>query len=548
MSRAHALFARALRSLPWQRSLALATPALALALSGCGSRSPYWGQALVEPATYGLANGVALVDRVADRVVWLTALPEQKIATTQLAVGHGVAYAGASSDGKRLFVLSRGDVPRRTTGDEYPSLTVIDASGFEPRSTRYPMTEPLPNLAIDPLGRWAVAYVGPAGDASFVQNPNEIVLFDLSAPPGANNPIARTIRSFGGSPQRLTFTPTLALPGGPRRLLLLETEQDVTLLDLDHAQDAPPRPEITVRLTSGAGGSPITPAGLVVDDGDPGRTDDARVAIRATNDSNLVTLQLVPATDGGPNDFTPQVNLTDVGGIPSDIVFVRTDGGLRVAALVPDKASAILVEPDTSLTTSVSLPAPYSRVSLVTNVVGASAGTDVALLWSGANEASGVAFWMLGKTVGQPYRSLEVVGVGGAIARVEDVPVPNDRLKVLNVTDGTAFYVLDLVSRTASPLSAATQANLSIAPDGARMWAYSNAGTDLAAIDLASLHPVPLTTDWPISAAYDIARAAGGRSLVAVHLVGGVGATIFDAMTPDTANAQHVSGLLLEAP
>ena len=36
-----------------------------------------------------------------------------------------------------------------------------------------------------------------------------------------------------------------------------------------------------------------------------------------------------PGTPPERNDFTPRINLTDVGGIASDIAFVRTDGGLR---------------------------------------------------------------------------------------------------------------------------------------------------------------------------------------------------------------------------
>ena len=39
---------------------------------------------------------------------------------------------------------------------------------------------------------------------------------------------------------------------GQRRLLLIETEIDLTMLDLDRAFEASPPPEITVPLTSGA--------------------------------------------------------------------------------------------------------------------------------------------------------------------------------------------------------------------------------------------------------------------------------------------------------
>jgi hypothetical protein len=49
--------------------------------------------------------------------------------------------------------------------------------------------------------------------------------------------------------------------------------------------------------------------------------------VRLQNDSSVITLTLEP--DPGTTGFRPTVNLTDVGGVPSDIAFVRTDGGLR---------------------------------------------------------------------------------------------------------------------------------------------------------------------------------------------------------------------------
>src|SRR5262249_52785904 len=156
-----------------------------------------------------------------------------------------------------------------------------------------------------------------------VENPNELVLIDLSAPPGPTNPVTTTLRSFGGRPQRVTFAPQLTLPEGPRRLLVVETEQDVSILDLDHVRDPVPRPEVTVRLTSGDDAHVVTPAGVVFHDGKPDRSDDARIGIRLANDNNVVTLELAAAAKTeGVNDFSPKINLTDVGGIASDISFV----------------------------------------------------------------------------------------------------------------------------------------------------------------------------------------------------------------------------------
>ena len=139
------------------------------------------------------------------------------------------------------------------------------------------------------------------------------------------------------------------------------------------------------------------------------------------------------------------MNLTDVGGVPSDIAFVRTDGGLRLAALVPTRSEAVLIDPVTSLTTGSPCP-PATSLSLVTDRSAAARGApacDVALLWNGGGaRATGVAFWELGQTGGRPYRSIETVGVTEAVAQVLDVPTPNATLKVLQTRGGDAFYIL----------------------------------------------------------------------------------------------------------
>jgi hypothetical protein len=532
----------------------LASLALTCAIGACGGRSPYWDTTSAGGATsFGLANGVALVDDADHRVVMLTALANQQLSTRALPIGHNVISQATttSSDGSFLFVLSAGDSPRRTANDEYPSLTVIDASTFAPKSpTKYTMSVPLPNLAIDPLGHWAVAYSGPGAPASFVQNANELVIFDLTTP--GSKPILHTIRSQGGTPQRLTFTPALNLPKvpGQGRLLIVETDIDVTLLEL-----ANPSADVTLSLTSGTGAQQVTPAGVVVDGGydpsNPANVAPARIALRAQNDSNVFTFTLGPSDT---NDFTPIINVIDVGGTPTDIAFVRADNDvLRVAALVPSLSSAVLVDSDTGSTTQVALPAPYSKLSLVTSVVGGT-GTDVAMLWSGT--ASGVALWTLGNSVDQPYHSIEVLPIAQQIQTVDDV-TKQAQLKVLETTDASnvgSFLVLDLLKRTASPLQTMGTATLSIAPDGLRMWAFAQGGTNLAKLDFATLNPVPLTTDEMIDAVYDVARPStgaggdGGRSLIAIHNQGTVGATVFDALDPDTATARIVPALLLEGP
>lgn len=516
----------------------------------CGGRPDEYGQPIVSGGqalqSFALENDVVILDRNAHRVAILSPKFGQELDRTFVRTGKGILVAEASPDRKRLLVLSAGETPRRNEDDEKPSLTVIE----DRDARRIDLESPHSALSIDPQGRYVALFAAPnqGVQATFVENPNEIVIVDLSD----DSVTPRTIRSYGGRPQRVSFTQELLLPGGPRRLLVVETDQDVHLLDLDNVKRQPRRPEITVRLTSGQSAVALRPAGIAVDDGDPAKNDDARIGIRIAGNTNVFTLTLVPETattaeepGSEPNDFRPEVNLTDVGGVPGDIVFVRTDVGLRLAAVVPNPPSAVLVDPTTSIATTVALPEPYSRIALITNVVQSAGGADTVLLY-GASGSRGVAFWSLGRATGQQsYRSVEVVTLGSPIQKLVDVPPPRPELKVLD-SGANTFFVLNLASRTAAPLTTLATPQLHVAPDGQRLWAFQRGGAQLAQVELDDLHPISLPIERPIDAVYDVGRRDGGRALVAIDARGGVGATVIDALAPDTATSRSYYGILLE--
>jgi hypothetical protein len=529
----------------------------ALAATACGDRPESYDAPVDAVRAFALTDRVAVLDRRANRVALLTPKAGQELDRSFVAIGRGAIHADVSPDQKRLFVLSAGDVPRKKDKNERPSLTVVEGGGGPSpgAARRFALESPHSGFAIDPKGRYVALFAAPASGAvqtAFVENPNEIVIVDLEAPADAAI-TPRTLRSFGGCPQRVTFTEPLSLPGGKRRLLVVETDQDVHLLDLDNVRATPRRPEITMRLTSGSTAAAVKPAAIVVDDGDSARNDDARIGVRAENDSSvfMFTLVAAPATqvpeEPGTvlNDFFPEPNQTDVGGIPGDIQFVRTEAGLRLAAVIPAARKAVLVDPTTSITIDVPLSEPYSRISLITNVVGDTSGSDTALLY-GSSGSRGVAFWSLGKTLDKNYRTVEVVSLASAIDRVRDVPPPRPELKVLEGQGSSGFFVLNLASRTAAPLTTLTQATIHVAPDGQRLWAFQRGSSQLAEVTLDNLHPIPLLLDRVIESVFDVARADGGRSLVALDPRGAVGATVLDALAPDTTASRSYYGILLE--
>ena len=137
-----------------------------------------------------------------------------------------------------------------------------------------------------------------------------------------------------------------------------------------------------------------------------------------------------------------------------------------------------------------------------------------------------------------------LVDLDTSITTKVDLPEPYSR--VLQGSGTSAFYVLNLATRTASPLTTLGTAALVISRDGRRMWAYERGRSSLAQVSLADLHPLRLPLDRPIDALFDVARADGGRSLVTLDGRGAGGATVLDALAPDTAASRSYYGLLLE--
>jgi hypothetical protein len=534
----------------------IALTALATACTiaaGCGDRNAGWDTTPEVHHVVALSGSFAVVDESVHVVSFFGVDSGTALTTRRAGTGYSVAEAKASPGGDRLYVLAQGVRPRLKPEDDAPAVWVYDGTGGGGLLKKYGLDAPLNGLTVDPEGQFVVVH--PSGDAdAFLENPNELVIIDVGKDAGPGNPVVRTLRSYGGTPKRLTFTKKLALPGGERRLLVVETESEVSLLDLYNLD----RPEVTVLLNSADGKTSVSPSALLVDDGDPARTDDTRVAIR-TNEAGLFLLTLVPVPEGKvvPNDFEIVVNIIGLNTTPSDFAFVETDKGRRIAVLEPSQNRASLVDPDTTVVTPVPLPTGYGSMAVVTNRTGTdSTGSDVALLWGGYSAAIGVAFWSLGKSVDEPYRSIEVLpGVASTVGEVVDVPAPNDSMKVLvpsylqtGYGGGTgAFYMLDLGHRTATPLfTSASRLSMTLSRDGQRAWFFQEGTTKLAKVDLNTLHPVNLYLDQAANEVFDVKsqKGANGSAVIALHQVGNYAATVFDAVSPNDANAARYVGLL----
>jgi hypothetical protein len=525
---------------------AVAVAALAGAVGGCGGRPEGWSAPIDQVQAIGLRHSVALLDLPAQRIVALAAEPGGALTLRHQPTLRNVVAAAPSPAGDKLYVLSAGH--RATLGDpipdEAPRLTAFDDGPAERVEIELGLTDPLDGLAIDPSGSWAVVYAAGRSPAALVTNPNELVIVDLARGTARHH----TIHSFGGRPERIFITRAVSLPGGTAPLLIVQAPQQLALLPLSPG-GADDLVEITVRLAGPTAVNPPPPADIVVDDGEPDDSGDTRIGIRFKDDRNLMVLQLVPSADGGAG-FLPSVNVADAGGVPSDIAFVRTDGGMRLAALVPAARQAVLIDPVTTATTPFALPAAYQRLSLVTAEAGTLGGADVALLWQGSAAAGGVAFWELGQAAGRPFRSIETVAIADPVGDVLEVPLAGAAMKILAGTQ--AFYVLDLVARTAAPLITSAkiaQVKLSVSPTGARVWTFLPGASELAVTDVGTKLVRTLRADTSIDAVFEVGQLTGaGRSLIALHQTGAIGATVYDVDAHDDTTRKIYGALLLEGP
>jgi hypothetical protein len=522
----------------------LAAVALAAPLAGCADRSAIWDTPFERGDTVGLTGSVAMVDKGRNELMMLTAHGEaNELEVERIEIGKNIVRAQASRDRERLFVLSSGDERRLHASDQPPQLSVV-FGGLAPRLEKvYELSDPLQQLALDPEGEWAVVY--DAGGV--VVNVNELILVNLAEPEAPLLP--KTIRSTGGAPQRFTFTPPLTLANGERtRLLVVETSQDVAIIDLARADTS----EFTVPLPRTASGQIAQPAQIAFHDDLPGGEVASYLAVRFSNDSSVLTLRLAPpkpAPDSA-SKLSLVPNLVDAGGLPSTVEFVQTDRGLRLAALVPSLSAAVLFDPASSKSERVQFDRAYSGIARVTNfVANAPENGDVALLYS--NQVASIAFWRLGTASATPYASFDSYAVDTTVSNVLDVPGEKFAyLKLLVASNQREFFLLDLDKRESYPMHALDRFELRLSPDGQRAWAFQRGDSQFASLSFEKKHPASFAVEAPVSDVFDIERSGGGRSAVVLHaeIIGNsdAGVTLFDAQQPDSANTRFVSALMLE--
>lgn len=548
---------------------------IALAIGACEDVQTQWGT-LADPdyETIGLEGSVAVVDARLNRLVLLTVPKQHELVTRVIPVGKNPTHWVPSADRQRLFVLSRG--LQSAKDDIPPSLTVIDGTTSPAVCGRFELDKPYEQLTLDPERQWALIH----NADTYAENPDE-VLFAHLTPEASCRRLTEKQRTrqiiqmtLGGEAIDLgdalqqdafSFTEELEWPGGPRRLLVVRRTETVQLVDLAEVEDHPEKAQHVLEMPEVRDGEFGLPAQVVYHPSvaDPDGSHRAWLAVRLGNDTSVLIYKVEAPAEKSSGTVAFNRNIAGVGDTVSDIEFVITPEGLKLAALVPSRREAVLIDPHTLVSDAIALPEPYQDMAKITDEVATEAPDedtpDVALLWAPGQQT--IAFWTLARTTTRPWGSIDVRDTQITVTEATSVTeAPHGKLRsrwLLRGSGASEFRVLELVDRDVRRVVIDNDPafDVSLSPDGSRAWIFSPgrsveiAKADLGG-DLLQIPTRPVYIERSVDAVLDIDRGDKGHAALVLHRGnygrhGSLAVTLFDAEEPASTDSRFFSALLL---
>jgi hypothetical protein len=470
----------------------LALPAV---LAGCwdGGRHPGWerSRALIGPLP--MKDRIAYVDGARDQVVAVD-LGGDDPAIHAWAIGRRALFATPTPDRRRLAVITRGEeATAEGLIDQEPLLWLVDLDDPAAVPPAYPIGSPFDRLAVAADGSLAVAYfsdAGPDADGVF-RNPNELAVIDLARPPGGDNPVLKTVRSFGAAPDGVVLSPPMAIPdaadGSPRTFAFILAADTVTILDASH----PLRREVSIRLD--LGDEQVRPREVVFDPGT------ATAYLRSDNARDVLEVRIgaeePAAGDPEDNDFRPALAELGAGGGPADIA-VWDDAFARrfVIAATPNTGEVVVIDAATGQFTAVATPDPIDRILLFPT--DAAQVPHTALLASLGGRLPRVHLLGLeGLTEDLVRADLRTIELERPVLDV--VPVPGRELAmIVHDDDRTVLGLLDAGQGTVAPLQGVGRLDsYAFTRDGAFLVGITHEVDRVGFLDLDNLHPSDLRLD-----------------------------------------------------
>jgi len=527
-------------------------------LAGCDSSNPsFWQPRNALLPLVPLDNQVAYVE-TNSHTAFLLDPADTTFKPRMVPVGKTPVTAVKHSGGNQLIVLSQGDSGSASAKAIPPQLAIIDAKpSVDPIA--YTLAGRFDGLAQSAEGRFLVLYhtssTQNASDTGLF-NPNEMTIVDFNKPHDPTVAIpTKSIRSLGGVPTRIEFSPPYPFAAGARNLTVVLSQNYVTILDLDH----PERTEVSVPLCPQSAGCTYSPDQIVFDPAN------LNIYVRAGNAKDIFQITLTdlwPAlpTDGISNDFHASLSMLSVGANPAAMVLFDTKNGPRLAVLAPASKSLVIIDPSTSHTTTITTTIPSNVMIPFTVLDATSTPRNQAMLIDTTNGNSSVLFADLEQVETTAGLAISDAPLRASASDVWPLLDPSGKcvsaILVLGKSSSvSAFTVVDFATRRFVDITASSSFGTPYLEtrSPSRLWGV-NAGTKLSWINLAAregeatLAPSFVWLDQNVTAIHALAAqsADSHRYLVVEQSdpdsIGNL--TFLDADKPDRATARTAYGFL----
>ncbi|MDB4931539.1 MAG: hypothetical protein JWM10_4023 [Myxococcaceae bacterium] len=508
---------------------------LAVALAACADRDPRYARSMESLAPVAAGSALVYVQPALARAT-VVDLTQETPTVRQVAVGADPVVVSARVAHDEALVLSRGERGSQGVAPAPATLSAITANGA---ARRWTLGSPFNAVAQDAAGRYAITYYNNSASAGrLLFNPNEVAVVDLDRPSGAANPVIRTVRSFGGVPNGVVFSPTMTVAGEPRTLAVVLSDAYVTLLDLNH----PERSEVTVRLTLPEDARAVAPAQVVFD------TDNATMYLRADQSNDLYVLRLVTVTpeNATANDFRPALNQLAAGVRPADLALFGEANARKLLVVSPGSRDARVIDTVANTTTVVPLDAVANRVLLFNGPSPRSPAPALrALLYATAGVASAVSFVELTDIESRRSQNVETLQLGRITNQALALPERGVVMFGHPTSAMGSLSLLDLGRRTAAPIfSEAALENARFDDDRQALWVAPQSGQRLGFIELTNFRPGEIRLDAPIVDVIPVARGMA-RRVVALHDAPDGWITVVDGTDVTRERSRSLRGFLL---
>jgi hypothetical protein len=345
-------------------------------------------------------------------------------------------------------------------------------------------------------GSVAVAYFSTGGfdaESGVFRNPNELAIVDLGRPAGADNPVIRTVRSFGSAPDGVVLSPPMVIPGAddptPRTFAFVLALDTLTVLDATY----PERREVSIRLD--ATGTQVRPREIVF------APNTATAYLRSDNARDILSILLTyePPSGENPldNDYQPALAELGAGGGPADVAVYDDPRGKRfVLAAMPGTREVAVIDGDTAQFTTIPTPDPIDRLLLFPNDPDVAPRT--ALLAAIGQRVPRVHLLGLdGIDDALVAIDLRTINVAEPVLDVVQVPA-RDLAMIVHDDNRTVLGLLDVVFGAVSPLQGVGRLDSYDFDDlGDYLVGATRAADRVGFLELDSLHPSDLRLDDP---------------------------------------------------